>query len=130
MLPHKRIPKLLMDIESIIDELENILDHHDRDFNEFSANFISVSAVERDLMIIGEAISQIKKLNQGLPISSADQIIGLRNLIVHAYDSIDPAALWRILIKDLPVLKKEVRSLRICVRAFETATDSKKSFVK
>lgn len=111
MLPHKRIPKLLMDIESIIDELEKILHHHQRDFNDFSASFISIRAVERDLMIIGEAISQIRKLDPNLPISSANQIIGLRNLIVHAYDSIDPAALWRILIKDLPVLKAEIRSL-------------------
>jgi uncharacterized protein with HEPN domain len=112
MLPHKRIPKLLMDIESIIDELEKILQHHSKDFNDFSASFISVRAVERDLMIIGEAVSQIKKLDKEPPISSADQIIGLRNLIVHAYDSIDPAALWRILIKDLPILKAEIQSLK------------------
>jgi uncharacterized protein with HEPN domain len=111
MLPHKRIPKLVMDIESIIDELEKILDYHNRDFNDFSANFISIRAVERDLMIIGEAVAQIKRLNKELPISGADQIIGLRNLIVHAYDSIDPAALWRILIKDLPLLKEEVQLL-------------------
>ncbi len=112
MLPHKRIPKLLMDIESIIDELDKIVHHHNRDFNDFSASFIPVRAVERDLVIIGEAVSQIRKLDKELPISSADQIIGLRNLIVHAYDSIDPAALWRILIKDLPVLKEEVKTLK------------------
>ena len=112
MLPHKRIPKLLMDIESIIDELEKILEHHQRDFNDFSNSFISLRAVERDLMIIGEAISQIKKLDKEFPVTSADQIIGLRNLIVHAYDSIDPAALWRILIKDLPALKVEIRGLK------------------
>lgn len=111
MLPHKRIPKLLMDIESIIDELEKIIHHHNRDFNNFSTSFISVRAVERDLMIVGEAISQIKKLDKNIRISSADQIIGLRNLIVHAYDSIDPAALWRILIKDLPILKAEISAL-------------------
>jgi uncharacterized protein with HEPN domain len=63
-------------------------------------------------MIIGEAVSQIRKLDKELPISSADQIIGLRNLIVHAYDSIDPAALWRILIKDLPILKTEIGALK------------------
>ena len=112
MLPHKRIPKLLMDVESIVEELEKILEHHQRDFNDFSSNFISVRAVERDLMIIGEAVSQIRKLDKELPISSADQIIGLRNLIVHAYDSIDPAALWRILIKDLPILKAEIGALK------------------
>ena len=93
-------------------ELEKILQHHSKDFNGFSTSFISVRTVERDQMIIGEAVSQIKKLDKDLPISSADQIIGLRNLIVHAYDSIDPAALWRILIKDLPILKAEIRALK------------------
>lgn len=83
-----------MDIEAIIDELEKIIRHHNRDYTDFSTNFISVRAVERDLMIIGEAISQIKKLDKDLPISSADQIIGLRNLIVHAYDSL-PARVFR-----------------------------------
>jgi uncharacterized protein with HEPN domain len=64
MLPHKRIPKLLMDVESIIEELEKILEHHQRDFNDFSSNFISVRAVERDLLIIGEAVSN-KEIGQG-----------------------------------------------------------------
>jgi uncharacterized protein with HEPN domain len=29
-------------------------------------------------------------------------------MIVHAYDSIDPTTLWKIMIKDLPVLKEEI----------------------
>ncbi|MHB1278853.1 MAG: HepT-like ribonuclease domain-containing protein [Bacteroidia bacterium] len=36
----------------------------------------------------------------------------MRNLIVHAYDAIDPITLWRIIIKDLPVLKVEVQRIK------------------
>lgn len=63
-------------------------------------------------MIIGEAINKIVQLNPAVQISRARQIIGLRNHIVHAYDSIEPSVLWRILIKDLPILKKEISDLK------------------
>lgn len=101
-----------MDIESIIEELEKIINHHNGDYNDFSSNFISVRAVERDLMIIGEALNQIHKIDSTLNLSGKQQIIGLRNLIVHAYDSIDPAVLWRILIKNIPTLKSEILELK------------------
>lgn len=102
----------MLDIESVIQELEDILNHHNKDFTDFQNSFISIRAVERDLMIIGEAINKMLQLNPNLNISSAKHIIGLRNLIVHAYDSIEPSVLWRILIKDIPVLKNEVQELK------------------
>lgn len=63
-------------------------------------------------MIIGEAINKIVQINSEVRISGVKQIIGLRNLIVHAYDSIEPSVLWRILIKDIPTLKKELEALK------------------
>jgi uncharacterized protein with HEPN domain len=82
------------------------------DFTSFESNFISIRAVERDLMIIGEAIGKILKIKNEVTITSSKHIIGLRNLIVHSYDSIEPAALWRILIIDLPTLKNEIHALK------------------
>ncbi|MEX0810723.1 MAG: DUF86 domain-containing protein [Chitinophagales bacterium] len=111
MLPKSTL-KYLLDIESIITELENIIELHDRDYSKFSSDFISIRAVERDLMIIGEAVNKLIKLEPNITISSSKHIIGLRNMIVHAYDSIDPTTLWRILIKDIPLLKKEISDLK------------------
>ena len=45
MQQHKKIQKYLLDIDSIIEELDKIIDHHQRDFNDFQHNFISVRAV-------------------------------------------------------------------------------------
>ena|SRR5690554_1662413 len=112
MQQHKKIQKYLLDIDSIIEELDKIIDHHQRDFNDFELNFISIRAVERDLMIIGEAINKIVQINPDIHVSGTRQIIGLRNLIVHAYDSIEPSVLWRVLIKDIPALKKEIEELK------------------
>lgn len=111
MLP-KVILKHILDIQSIISELDQIVKLHDSDYNKFSSDFISVRAVERDLMIIGEAVNKISKADSNINISNKKHIIGLRNMIVHAYDSIDPATLWRILIKDIPVLKSENSKLK------------------
>ncbi len=104
--------KYILDVESIIEELEGIKAHHQNDFTNFEKSYISIRAVERDLMIIGEAIGKLKKLNPQIPITDIDNIIGLRNLIVHSYDSVDSANLWVIIIKDLPILKKEMKDLR------------------
>jgi uncharacterized protein with HEPN domain len=111
MQPRNEALKYLLDIESIIDELEKIVNHHNFDFIDFSNHFISIRAVERDLMIIGEAVGKLQKLNPPFAIPYSNQIIGLRNMIVHAYDSIDPTVLWRILIKDIPTLKLEIKEL-------------------
>lgn len=96
----------------MIQELELIIVKNESNYQKFIADFISIRAVERDLMIIGEAVSNILKMNTSHTISGAKDIIGLRNMIVHAYDAIDPAVLWKILIKDIPVLKKEILGLK------------------
>ena len=112
MQQRNKILKFILDIEAVIDELEQIISHHNTNYQEFSENFISVRAVERDLMIIGEAVGNKLKIDSTITITGAKHIIGLRNMIVHAYDAIDPAALWKILIKDLPILKVEMNTLK------------------
>ena len=108
----KEILKYILDIESVIDELDQIITMHNADYNIFSSSFMAIRAVERDLMIIGEAINKILKSEPEINISSAKHIIGLRNMIVHAYDSIDPTTLWRTLIKDIPVLKNDIAEIK------------------
>ena len=111
MQPHNERLKYFLDIQSIIEELEKILAFLENDYTSFNSNFIAIRAVERDLMIIGEAIDKLKKIEPDLTISNSHQIIGLRNMIVHAYDAIDPTLLWKILIKDLPILKIEIQTM-------------------
>lgn len=55
-------PKLLkyvLDIESVVKEIESIKQKAQNDFNNFSNDIILQRAVERDLEIIGEAIRKI-----------------------------------------------------------------------
>lgn len=111
-MPPSEVLKYLLDIESVIDEPETVMDLHARDYTKFSSNFMAIRTVERDLEIVGEAVRKITLNHPDIQISSARHIIGLRNMIVHAYDAIDPTILWKILIKDLPILKSEIKKLK------------------
>ena len=66
--------------------------------------------MERELEIIGEAINKLLKINPQLTISYSRQIVDLRNKIIHAYDNVNDIVIWKIIIKDIPVLQKEVES--------------------
>ncbi|MFP4092334.1 MAG: DUF86 domain-containing protein [Cyclobacteriaceae bacterium] len=108
-MPPKEVLKYIPDIESLIEELEKVLSLHAGDYTKFSSNFMAVRTAERDLEIIGEAVRKLIEIDSRLNISNYKQIIGLRNMIVHAYDSVDPTTLWRIMIKDL---KKEINEIK------------------
>lgn len=81
------------------------------DFNHYRNNTILKRAVERDLEIIGEAVNRILKNDPNFPIKNAKRIVGLRNQIIHAYDNISDENIWAIIIKHIPLLKKEVEDI-------------------
>lgn len=59
----------------------------------------------RLLEIVGEAASQVteetRRLNAELP---WNQMVGLRNRLIHGYNEVDFDILWTILMEDLPPL--------------------------
>ena len=67
--------------------------------------------IERNIGIIGEAVNRVLKIDPEINITSARKIVNTRNLIIHSYDSLDKEILWGIVIRHLPVLKKEVDKL-------------------
>ena len=109
MLP-RELQKYVLDIEQIISELEMIQEKYGR-YEAFSKDFIAVRAVERNLSIIGEAINKMRKIDPNLELSGMTDIVRLRNIIIHSYDIIDSAILWRIIRKDVPILKQELKEL-------------------
>ncbi|MCW3103588.1 MAG: hypothetical protein JWO09_2028 [Bacteroidetes bacterium] len=102
--------KYLVDVQIFIDELIEIVGDNKR-FEKFDSNLIVRRAIERQFELIGEAIKNFKKTNTETEISHSKEIIGLRNRIVHAYDSIDYATLWGIIINHIPKLKAEIEEM-------------------
>lgn len=103
--------KYLLDIESILGEIEQIKLRVENNFITYQKDFIIKRAVERDLEIIGEAVKKLTELDPTIKLSSIKKIIGLRNMISHAYDSIDEL-IWAIIQKDIPILQEEIEKLR------------------
>jgi len=85
-------------------------------FENFINNKAIKFAVERQFEIIGEAIKNFKKINTTIDITYSKEIIGLRNIISHAYDSIDYPKVWAIVINHLPKLEIEIDAL---IKKFE-----------
>ncbi|WP_258098384.1 HepT-like ribonuclease domain-containing protein [Marinoscillum pacificum] len=105
--------KWLYDIKQAITEIESYFDGKDMDFLQYRNNIMLKRAVERDLEIIGEALNRILKRDENYQdkISHARSIVGLRNHVIHAYDSVSDENIWSILIAHLPKLKNEIDSL-------------------
>lgn len=80
-------------------------------FEIYDSNALMQKAVERNLEIIGEAVKRLKEIDDTIAITDARKIINTRNLISHGYDEIQNDRIWVIIIKSLPLLKKEVEDL-------------------
>jgi uncharacterized protein with HEPN domain len=102
--------KYLSDILQSI-ELINQFTADIQNFNDFVSDKKTISAVERQLTIIGEAVHKFMKLASDHNITNAKNIYSLRNRLVHSYDSIDSSIIWAILKKHLQPLKQEVEQL-------------------
>lgn len=111
-----KVLKYLLDLESVIEEIESFKAMANNNFEEYKAQLVLKRAIERDLEIIGEAVKGIKTIDEGLEISSSKKIIGLRNLIIHAYDNIEDELIWGIIQKDIPKLKEDIERLKNGVR--------------
>lgn len=84
-----------------------------KSFSDYSDDRLLQSGVERQLMIIGEALNQAGKIDPYISnkIKSFRQIINLRNVIVHGYATVENETIWGILQDDLPDLYKQVKRL-------------------
>ncbi|HSD07446.1 DUF86 domain-containing protein [Flavobacterium sp.] len=109
----ERILKWLFDIKMSIDEINEFFHNEEKDFFKYRNNLMLKRAVERNLEIIGEAINRIITRDYSFveKISNAKVIIGLRNHVIHAYDTISDENIWSILINHLPKLKIEIDNL-------------------
>ncbi|MEM9717678.1 MAG: HepT-like ribonuclease domain-containing protein, partial [Bacteroidota bacterium] len=74
-----------------------------------SASLTIQRAVERELQIIGEAASRLRKM--GVELETTDQLINRRNTIVHQYDSFQPRTIWNFVTYQMPLIQKEVEEL-------------------
>ena len=101
----------LYDILILINEIESYFIETPKMFEIYQNELKTKRAVERNIEIIGEAMSRILKENNTIEISNSRKIVDVRNRIIHGYDSVSDDVIWGIVIINLPVLQKEVEVL-------------------
>ncbi len=106
----EEVEKYLSDILMAIEKIE-MFSEDTANYSLYIKDLKTQSAIERQLVIVGEALNKVQKINPEISILSARQIIGFRNRLVHAYDSIDNNIVWAIIKNHIPKLKIEITSL-------------------
>ena len=99
--------KLLFDILTAISNIDSYIGD-EKKFDKYDNNPMLQDAVERNIEIIGEAMSNLLKIEPQINISNARRIVDARNKIIHGYNEIENVQVWGIIINSLPILKQEV----------------------
>ena len=100
----------LYDILTAIKEIESFVNTSDS-FSSFQENLKTRRAVERNIEIIGEAMSRILIKDDSIELSNTRKIVDTRNRIIHGYDTVSNDILWNIVMKHLPILRQEIEAL-------------------
>ena len=71
------------------------------------------AAVEREFEIIGEALTQLMKVDPAVAVSISDRrrIVAFRNVLVHGYADVDDQLVWDVITTKLSTLQEEVSAL-------------------
>src|SRR5687768_11657361 len=81
--------------------------------DDYYADKLLRSGVERQFEIAGEALSQLNKVDPATAqrITEYRNIISFRNVLIHGYTAVNHSTTWDIVQNDLPILRKDVDSL-------------------
>jgi uncharacterized protein with HEPN domain len=101
----------LYDILNAIMEIESFFNERTKEFAKYQTDLRTKRAVERNIEIIGEALSRILNRDETIIITNSRKIVDTRNRIIHGYDSVSDDIIWGIVIRHLPVLQAEIQTL-------------------
>ena len=103
--------KYLADIEAAAERIARFT--QGKRFENYLADEMLRSAVERQFGIVGEALSRLSKDSPEIVAAIPDhaKIIGFRNILIHGYAAVDDRLVWGVIENHLDLLKKAVAGL-------------------
>ena len=85
----------------------------DNTFADYEQNLMLRSVVKRQLEIIGEGLHKAEvddpEVIDLLP--ELRRIVGMRNRIIHGYDSVDDELLWQTIQHNIPPLREHLEQI-------------------
>ena len=107
-----RDPRIaLADALAAGETIERFLDG--KTFEDYVADRLLSSGVERQFEIVGEALSRALRADSSLAATApeAGDVIGFRNVLAHGYEAVSDRLVWSIAQEKLPALLRSVRTL-------------------
>jgi uncharacterized protein with HEPN domain len=103
--------KYLLDIQVATDRIGRFT--QGKSFEQYLADEMLRSAVERQFGIAGEALSRLAKDDPGVAAQIPDygKIVAFRNILIHGYASVDDRIVWGVIENYLAQLMAAVRRL-------------------
>ena len=79
------------------------------DFQGYQDTRLVRSSVEREFIIIGEALMALSYVSEETfaSITQSRRIVDFRNQLTHQYPTVDDAIVWAIIEHDVPVLHRD-----------------------
>jgi uncharacterized protein with HEPN domain len=110
-MPPREAKKLLFDVQQAAAAIAEFT--AGKTLDDYRADRMLRSAVERQFEIIGEALAQLTKADviTAAGITDRQRIIGFRNVLIHGYSGIRDDAVWEIVSNNLPTLRSEIDAL-------------------
>lgn len=80
---------------------------------EYRTNRLVRSSVEREFILIGEAMAALARVAPQIfgSITKSRRIVDFRNQLTHEYRTVDDAIVWAIVETDVPTLARESTTL-------------------
>jgi uncharacterized protein with HEPN domain len=99
----------LVDIIEASERIAAMVAEHD--LKSFEADDVLTSAVQYQLMVVGEACGRIQEATSNVMVDAPiPQIRGFRNRIVHGYFAVDLAIVWEVATVHVPTLARSAEA--------------------
>lgn len=84
-----------------------------RRWEDYEADLLLRSAVERQFQILGEALNLLRRADEGLAeqIRDLPRIVAFRNVLIHGYAAIDDRLVWEVATERVPALVAQLDDL-------------------
>ena len=99
-------------LRHILDAIRRIESYIEGGRNDFFASSMRQDAVVRQLEVIGEAVKQISaEIRDQRPEIPWRDIAGMRDVLIHAYFSVDLEQVWEVTQRDLQDFRAVVEEI-------------------
>lgn len=99
-------------LQHILDAIDEVAEQVAKGRKVFDADKLVSVFIKYQLQVIGEACSRLpKELLADHPEVPWRQVIGMRHMLVHGYDQVDPGIVWNVATNELSQLRAQIAAM-------------------